>query len=133
MCDNFGTVWDQNHVYFHGRFDHAYLPQNSPNLTFLTEVSLILSCILKSILDPSLTSTKRRQLCSRYIDVPTKVGSTQVNTLFSVSLLGSYQRWLDKIKIKLEMKFWAVLGSRGCREKKLPTAISMQLFGVVFL
>ena len=30
------------------------------------------------------------------------------------------------------MKFWAVLGSPGCREKKLPTAISMQLFGVVF-
>ena len=30
------------------------------------------------------------------------------------------------------MKFWAVLGSRGCREKKLPTAISMQLFGVFF-
>jgi hypothetical protein len=30
------------------------------------------------------------------------------------------------------MKFWAVLGSQGCREKKLPTAISMQLFGVVF-
>ena len=26
------------------------------------------------------------------------------------------------------MKFWAVLGSRGCKEKKLPTAISMQLF-----
>ena len=30
------------------------------------------------------------------------------------------------------MKFWAGLGSRGCREKNLPTAISMQLFGVVF-
>ena len=30
------------------------------------------------------------------------------------------------------MKFWAVLGRRGCREKKLPTAMSMQLFGVVF-
>ena len=30
------------------------------------------------------------------------------------------------------MKFLAVLGSRGCREKKLPTAISMQLFGVGF-
>ena len=30
------------------------------------------------------------------------------------------------------MKIWAVLGSRGCREKNLPTAISMQLFGVVF-
>jgi hypothetical protein len=30
------------------------------------------------------------------------------------------------------MKFWAVLGSLGCREKKLPTAISMQLFEVVF-
>ena len=30
------------------------------------------------------------------------------------------------------MKFWAVLGSQGCREKKLPTAISMQLFWVVF-
>ena len=27
---------------------------------------------------------------------------------------------------------WAVLGSRGCREKNLPTAISVQLFGVVF-
>ena len=32
----------------------------------------------------------------------------------------------------MEMKFWAVLGRRGCREKKLPTAMSMQLFGVVF-
>ena len=42
------------------------------------------------------------------------------------------QRWLDKIIYKTEMKFWAVLGSRGCREKKLPTAISMQLFEVVF-
>ena len=30
------------------------------------------------------------------------------------------------------MKFWAVLGSRGSREKKLPTAISMELFEVVF-
>ena len=44
----------------------------------------------------------------------------------------SYQRWLDKRINKTEMKFWAVLGSQGCREKKLPTAISMQLFGVVF-
>ena len=44
----------------------------------------------------------------------------------------SYQRWLDKRIYKTEMKFWAVLGSRGCREKTLPTAISMQLFGVVF-
>ena len=30
------------------------------------------------------------------------------------------------------MKFWAVFGIRGCREKNLPTAISMQLFRVVF-
>ena len=30
------------------------------------------------------------------------------------------------------MKFWAVWGSRGCREKTLPTAISMQLFEVIF-
>jgi hypothetical protein len=44
----------------------------------------------------------------------------------------SYQRWLDKRIYKTEMKFWAVLGSRGCREKNLPTAISMQFFGVVF-
>ena len=44
----------------------------------------------------------------------------------------SYQRWLDNKNYKMEMKFWAVLGSRGCREKNLPTAISMQLFGVVF-
>ena len=44
----------------------------------------------------------------------------------------SYQRWLNKKDYKTEMKFWAVLGSQGCREKKLPTAISMQLFGVGF-
>ena len=30
------------------------------------------------------------------------------------------------------MKFWAVLGRRGSREKQIPTAINMQLFGVVF-
>ena len=30
------------------------------------------------------------------------------------------------------MKFWAVLGSQGCRQKKLPTAISKQLFEVFF-
>jgi hypothetical protein len=39
---------------------------------------------------------------------------------------------LDKRIYKTEMKFLAVLGSRGCREKNLPTAISMQLLGVVF-
>ena len=39
--------------------------------------------------------------------------------------------WIKEF-IKKEMKFWAVLGSWGCREKNLPTAISMQLFGVVF-
>ena len=43
-----------------------------------------------------------------------------------------YTRWLDRRIYKTEMKFWAVLGRRGCREKNLPTAISMQLFGVVF-
>ena len=41
----------------------------------------------------------------------------------------SYHRWLDKRIYKTEMKFWAV----GAAEKeKLPIAISMQLFGVVF-
>ena len=30
----------------------------------------------------------------------------------------SYQRWLDKIIYKTKMKFWAVLGSWGCRKKK---------------
>jgi hypothetical protein len=30
------------------------------------------------------------------------------------------------------MKFWTVLGSRGCREKKVTNAISMQLFEVFF-
>jgi hypothetical protein len=29
----------------------------------------------------------------------------------------SYQRWLDKRIYRTEMKFLAVLGSRGCREK----------------
>ena len=36
----------------------------------------------------------------------------------------SYQRWLGKRINKKEIKFWAVLGSLGCREKKLPTVIS---------
>ena len=27
---------------------------------------------------------------------------------------------------------WAVLGSPGCKEKNLPTTISVQLFGMVF-
>ena len=43
-----------------------------------------------------------------------------------------YNRWLDRGIYETEMKFWAVFGKQGCREKKLPTAISMQLFGVVF-
>ena len=30
------------------------------------------------------------------------------------------------------MKFWAVLGGQGSRDKKIPTAISMQLFEVDF-
>ena len=30
------------------------------------------------------------------------------------------------------MMFWAILGRQGCREKNLLTAISMQLFEVVF-
>ena len=30
------------------------------------------------------------------------------------------------------MKFWAVFGRQGCRDKNFPTAISMQLFGVFF-
>jgi hypothetical protein len=33
---------------------------------------------------------------------------------------------------KMETKFWAVLDSRACREKNFPTAISKQLFQVVF-
>ena len=44
----------------------------------------------------------------------------------------SYQRWLDKRIYKTERKFWTVLDSQGWREKNLPNAISMQLFGVVF-
>jgi hypothetical protein len=30
----------------------------------------------------------------------------------------SYTRWMYKIIYKTEMKFWSVLGSQGCREKK---------------
>ena len=30
------------------------------------------------------------------------------------------------------MKFWTMLGSWGCKEKKMPTAIGMQLFEVIF-
>jgi hypothetical protein len=39
---------------------------------------------------------------------------------------------IDKRIYKTEMKFWTVLGSQGCREIKLPTAISMQLLGWFF-
>jgi hypothetical protein len=40
---------------------------------------------------------------------------------------------LDEIIYKTDMMFWAVLGSRGRREKKpLRTAISKQLFEVIF-
>ena len=51
-----------------------------------------------------------------------------------VSFVRQYlaQRRLDKRIYKTDMKFWAVLGSLGGREKNLPTAISMQLFRVVF-
>ena len=43
----------------------------------------------------------------------------------------SYQRWFDKRIYKTEMKFWTVLGSRGCREKKLPIAVC-NLLGCFF-
>jgi len=45
--------------------------------------------------------------------------------------LRSYVRWLYKRIYKMELKFWAVLGSQSCREK-LPTAINMQLFQRLF-
>ena len=45
--------------------------------------------------------------------------------------LRSYVRWLYKRICKMELKFWAVLGSQSCREK-LPTAINMQLFQRLF-
>ena len=40
----------------------------------------------------------------------------------------SCQRWLDKRIYKTELKFSAVLGSRGCREKKRVCADYEQLF-----
>ena len=43
-----------------------------------------------------------------------------------------YKRWLDRRIYRTETKFYAVLGSLDCREKKLPIAISKPLFGVVF-
>ena len=41
----------------------------------------------------------------------------------------SYQRWLDERIYKTEIKFWAVLGSRGCREKKPPNCHKYATFG----
>ena len=40
----------------------------------------------------------------------------------------SYQRWLDKVIYKTEMKFWAVLGSQGCREKNTPNCYKYATF-----
>ena len=51
---------------------------------------------------------------------------------FGLSIRDTEQRRLNKRIYKTKMKFWAVLGSRGCREKKNPTVMSMQLFGVSF-
>ena len=65
------------------------------------------------------------QICFRGLS------KTALTTIFN-GCQRSYQRWLDERIYKTEMKFWAVLGSRDCREKNLPTAISMQLFGVFF-
>jgi hypothetical protein len=39
---------------------------------------------------------------------------------------------LDKIIYKMEMKFWAVLGSRGCREKKTPKVCNFFFFFLMF-
>ena len=44
----------------------------------------------------------------------------------------SYQIWLNKRTYKTEMKFWAVLGSRNCKKKNFPAAISMQFLGWFF-
>ena len=41
----------------------------------------------------------------------------------------SYMRWLYKRIHKTEMKFWAVLGSRGCSEKKTPNCHKYAIFG----
>ena len=61
-----------------------------------------------------------------------RLGTSDCYLRLLCSVQRSYQRWLYKRIYKKEMKFWAVLGSQGCKEKNLPTAISMQLFGVVF-
>ena len=44
----------------------------------------------------------------------------------------SYQRWLDKRIYKTVMKFWAVLGSRGCRENKGSGPIMSNFLGWFF-
>ena len=45
----------------------------------------------------------------------------------------SYQRWLDKIVYKTEMKFWAVLGRQDCEEKKkIPNCHKYAAFWAVF-
>ena len=38
----------------------------------------------------------------------------------------------EQMCLKMNVHSWAVLGSRGCREKKIQTAISMQLLSPVF-
>ena len=48
------------------------------------------------------------------IDKGLRIGSLALVEYFHQR---SYQRWLNKIIYKTEMKFWAVCGSRDCREK----------------
>ena len=74
----------------------------------------------------------RQKVCQHWaINLSEKAGSW-VSWTYNIANQRSYQRWLDRRIYKTEMKLWAVLGSRGCREEKLPTAISIQFFGVVF-
>ena len=70
---------------------------------------------------------------SLYVGIRAKAPQCDLGTIFTICCdQRSYTRWLYKRVYKTEMKFWAVLGSRG-RKKRLSTAISMQLFGVFFL
>ena len=68
---------------------------------------------------------------SRSLEVECKIWSNKKVVSYMQSTQRSYQIWLDKINYKTEMKFWAVLGSQGCR-KILPTAIIYNFLGGFF-
>ena len=77
---------------------------------------------LKGLMYLRIPTTTKQSLLSCFKRLPWYFHRGEMTLMvdFFQLIQRSYQRWLDKRIYKTEMRFWAVLGSRGCREKKFP-------------